>query len=789
MESKEASGCRDNRGSMLMLLDHHLKLLQRAPQAAQKLHSIQEEHTALLKLHACMQADQGPCPQDTFSPPPEVLQTQPPPSDIEEKPQDFPVIGLLIVGTGGFLLSNLMWKEYSLYSSKSEYATECGGDMKFTFSEFVQYRLDHYFSQSKLAKPILLLGVTFIVILTSSAFMCLSGDHDLSLAMWKSWTYVADPGTHADAEGLWHRWIAFWTTIGGMLVFAMMIGIISESIGEKVDELKKGKSRVIESNHTLMLGWNDKSLAIIQQIALANESEGGGALVVLADRDKEELEDLLRAAVESRENGLRLLGTQVIFRSGNPLAEHELTKVAVETARAVIALSPDGLDPDEADSRMVRQVLSLKGSSLKAHVVVEMQDVDNRDLVNMIGQDMVEVIVAHDVIGRLMIQCARAPGLAHVLENMMGFEGAEFYLKNWPELEGKKFSDITCRFDDAIPIGLKRIQHNEILLNPANDMLIEEGDEIMVLAEDDDSYEVNDGTFPIKHTTLPQIEKYAQPPEKMLFCGWRRDMSDMIKDLESSVAVGSELWLFNTVEMAHRNEMLLDKGNKEELVLKNLTIKNAVGNPIVRKDLMNIVDKEKKETIPLDEFDSVLVLADSVAIEHGADMESSDSRSLASLLIIKDIQKNLREEKIKRGEKIKMTDPISEILDTRTRGLLRVVECAGYVMSNQIVSAAIAQVAECRDLNSVLGELLSSAATNEPQLIPITYYLDVDSTTDNPCSFWDVCRQARLRNEVAIGYKPEDVQWAQCARTLLNPPDKAEPRVWKKDDQLVVIAE
>jgi hypothetical protein len=42
-----------------------------------------------------------------------------------------------------------------------------------------------------------------------------------------------------------------------------------------------------------MLGWNDKSLAIIQQLALANESEGGGVVVVLAENDKEALEELL----------------------------------------------------------------------------------------------------------------------------------------------------------------------------------------------------------------------------------------------------------------------------------------------------------------------------------------------------------------------------------------------------------------------------------------------------------------------------------------------------------------
>eukprot|EP00961_Rhodomonas_salina_P252680 3415461-Rhodomonas_salina.4 len=168
---------------------------------------------------------------------------------------------------------------------------------------------------------------------------------------------------------------------------------------------------------------------------------------------------------------------------------------------------------------MVRQVLSLKGSDLKSHVVVEMQDVDNRDLVNMIGGNMVEVIVAHDVIGRLMIQCARAPGLAHVLENMMGFEGAEFYLKNWPDLEGQTFMDITCRFDEAIPIGIKTVDaegKSEIVLNPPNNMVIKEGDEVMVLAEDDDSYDLNDGSYPVK-ASEPQKRSKADilSPEKM----------------------------------------------------------------------------------------------------------------------------------------------------------------------------------------------------------------------------------------------------------------------------------
>ena len=343
---------------------------------------------------------------------------------------------------------------------------------------------------------------------------------------------VADPGTHSDAEGTGMRVVAFSTTMGGMCVFALMIGIISDFIGEKVDDLKKGKSRVIESGHTLMLGWSDMSLAIIQQIALANESENGGVIVVLAKNDKEDMELELKNAMDAQEGGLKLLGTEVIFRSGNTLAEHDLNKASVHTARSIVALS-EGFDPDEADSRMVRQILSLRGMLSKslqnnpAHVVCELRDVDNKHLVEMVGKGLVETVCAHDVIGRLMIQCARSAGLAHVLENMMGFDGDEFYLKEWPELLGQRFGDILHRFDDAVPIGIK---HDDVVqLNPPDDQIIEDGDEILVLAEDDDSYEVNDGSRPeIVVGPLPEIPFQEKKPEVLLFCGWRRDIADMI---------------------------------------------------------------------------------------------------------------------------------------------------------------------------------------------------------------------------------------------------------------------
>jgi hypothetical protein len=423
-------------------------------------------------------------------------------------------------------------------------------------------------------------------------------------------------------------------------------------------------------------------------------------------------------------------------------------------------------------------------------VVVELCDVDNKELIRLIAPDMCEVIVAHDIIGRLMIQCARQPGLAHVLENLMGFDGDEFYIQNWPELEGLLFDEITCRFDDAVPIGVKKAADGTIVINPMHDFRIQRGDEILVLAEDNDSYSVNDGTFKSTAKPTSRSQDAAVNREMMLFCGWRRDMYDMIMELDQYVAPGSSLWLLNSVKVNERTEMLRDKGNKGELQLKNLEIKNAVGNPIVRRDLQKLValDEEGNETgdsVTLEQFDSLLILADERDGEKGTDMQSSDSRSLASLLIIQDIQKNLVKERFeKTGEMVTACDPISEILDTRTRSLLRVVDCKGYVMSNQIVSAVISQVAECRDMNAVLGELLS-AEGNEPYLRPAFNYTTHDG--ESAC-FWDIAMRARARDEIAIGYKPKGVAWHDCVQFILNPPDKKEKRKWSKDDVIVIIA-
>ena len=225
----------------------------------------------------------------------------------------------------------------------------------------------------------------------------------------------------------------------------------------------------------------------------------------------------------------------------------------------------------------MRTVLSLRGMGAprNGHIVCEVCDVDNEDLVKLVGKDSVETVVSHDVIGRLMIQCARERGLAPVLDKLLGFEDNEFYINDcaqWPELFGRRFDELMFSFEHAVVVGFLRRPEGgdrgeggegpafgKVELNPANESVLRPGDGIIVIAEDDDTYSPSPQPAPLdkRHVSAVFQPEGVKAPlqERMLFIGWRRDMDDMINQLDYCVSPGSRLTLFSNLSI-HEREVL-----------------------------------------------------------------------------------------------------------------------------------------------------------------------------------------------------------------------------------------
>ncbi|KAK5841284.1 Ion channel CASTOR [Gossypium arboreum] len=667
--------------------------------------------------------------------------------------------------------------KYIDYISKFRSSYNCSE--KVSLNKQLEYRVDVLLSVHPYAKALALLVATLMLICLGGLALFGVTDDSLADCLWLSWTYVADSGNHANSEGMGPRLVSVSISFGGMLIFAMMLGLVSDAISEKLDSLRKGRSEVVEQNHTLILGWSDKLGSLLNQLVIANESLGGGIVVVMAERDKEEMElDIAKMEFDFR-------GTSVICRSGSPLILADLKKVSVSKARAIVVLADDG-NADQSDARALRTVLSLTGvkEGLRGHIVVELSDLDNEVLVKLVGGELVETVVAHDVIGRLMIQCARQPGLAQIWEDILGFENCEFYIKRWPQLDGMQFEDVLISFPDAIPCGVKVASRGgKIILNPEDSYVLQEGDEVLVIAEDDDTYAP--GALPmVWRGSLAGDFIVPKLTEKILLCGWRRDMEDMIMVLDAFLAPGSELWMFNEVVESERERKLID-GGLDLSRLVNITLVHREGNAVIRRHL---------ESLPLESFDSILILADE-SVEDSA--IQADSRSLATLLLIRDIQaKRLpyREAMVTRGQRGSFSRGswigemqqasdrsviISEILDPRTKNLLSMSKISDYVLSNELVSMALAMVAEDRQINDVLEELFAEEG-NELHIRLAELYLH----EGEEMSFYEIILRARQKREIVIGYRLENAE-----RAVINPPNKNERRRWSVKDVFVVITE
>jgi len=257
-------------------------------------------------------------------------------------------------------------------------------DTAFDDIDYFYFRLDFLFSSSAFFKVQMLLSIIVALILVGG--LCLygigqaGGSAAFFESLWVSWTFIADAGTHSTSSTGLLRLVSLLLTLCGMVIFALVVGIFSEVFSSYVDSLRKGKSRVIASMHTLILGQGDKLIPLIAEICKANASEGGGLVVVLCAMEKQAMEQIIEDAK------IHTMGSDIIVRSGSSASTQDLLKVSAPAARSVVVLSDrQNNDADGADVVMVRTVLSLRSihAPQRGHITAEVSDVDNEDLVRM----------------------------------------------------------------------------------------------------------------------------------------------------------------------------------------------------------------------------------------------------------------------------------------------------------------------------------------------------------------------------------------------------------------------
>lgn len=626
----------------------------------------------------------------------------------------------------------------------------------------VRYQVDRFLSWSPFARFAGLFALSFLLVLLCAVLALLvkpvDPEHpfDLFEALWWAMTRVADAGTMGDDEGTLVRFVATLATLSGVGVVALLIGLVSSTVGDKIDDLRKGKSPVIDQGHTLILGFGEKVFAVLRELRTANANQKHAAIVILSEVDKEDVETAVRERLGD------MLTTRVVVRQGSPHSPQDLRKVGAARARSIVILSGNGStaeDPDEANPDMgaIKTLLALRRipqALQRNHAVVELADSSRRSVVEELGAGGVEVVAMEETLSRMMVQTARQNGLAQVYRDLLTYEGSEFYFRRFSQLAGQPFSAAQWRIKNAVVCGVRRAAKGDepaqTLLNPPDTFVLEATDELLVIAEDDDTFNIGPSEEPEVPATFRGAPPLGRTPEKLLVCGHSPKLGDMMRELDNYVMAGSEAWLMPGVEKEAFAEFI----KSEVSSLKNLRLKYVEGDPTLPEALKRVASPD---------FACAMVVADTTL-----KADEADARTVITVLLLRNLFKQLE------GHRPRV---ISEILDPRTKDLLEHDYGADFVVSSEMTSMLLAQVSERRELNAVFADLFD-ADGNELYLKRAACYATVGQSAT-----WLVTQKiARSRHEVAIGYvKPGQPP-------VLNPQQHA-PITFAEEDRIIVIAE
>ncbi len=628
-----------------------------------------------------------------------------------------------------------------------------------TFNQRFQYWFDNYMSRGTIALIGGLAVLSLVIIFIAAAIIrvgsiAMDGESAPSFAeaAWMSLMRTLDAGTMGGDTGIGFRVVMLLVTLGGIFIVSTLIGILSNGLEERIDQLRKGRSLVLENEHTLILGWTPQIFTIISEIILANESRKAGAvIVILAEQDKVEMEDAIKERIADTKN------TRIICRSGSPMDLNDLEIVSPHTARSIIVIA-EGAAPD---THIIKAVLAITNNpnrkSEPYHIVTQIRDDQNMEVIKLLSEkDVVQPILATDLIARVVAQTSRQTGLSIVYTELMNFGGDEIYFKHEPNLSGKTYGDALLAFETSTVLGIRK-GDGSVLMNPPMDTRIESGDQIFAIAEDDDKIELSNlPRFPLDEGLILKSAKSSKPkPERGLILGWNRSGATIVRELDNYVPKGSELTVVSDIPN-------LDKDIQEHVgKLNNQKLKVLHGD---------IRERALLDKLKVTEFDHVIVLA-----YNHLEIQEADAITLVTLLHLRDIA-----EKDETPFSI-----ISEMLDLRNRELAEAAKVDDFIVSDHLISLMLAQLSENADLQGVFTDMFDPEGS-EVYLKPIGDYVSIDQ----PVNFYTITEAAKRRGETAIGYRIMNQSHnAEKSYGVYTNPKKSEKINFSPKDKVIVLSE
>ncbi|SEE00162.1 NAD-binding lipoprotein [Streptomyces sp. TLI_105] len=531
-----------------------------------------------------------------------------------------------------------------------------------------------------------------------------------------------------------------------LVYVSTLVSLITTGLTDRLIALNRGHARILESGHTVVLGWSEQIPTVLSELVAARTDRRRRTIAVLADRDKPAMEEELRASVGATGR------TRVLCRTGRPTDPAALARVSPAAADCVLVLPRD--DPRD-DTEVVKTLLSLSaavGETDPVRVVAAVRDDRHLGAARLAAGPGATVLDMDDIAARLLVDCVRQPGLSLVHQELLDFAGHEFHTLREPASSGRTFDEAARACPVSTAVG---IVHGDgtVALNPPRSTPLLADDALLVIAEDEHATRLSVTPAPYDPTALTHAPpETPRRPERVLLLGWNRRAPRIATRLAVRTPPGS----FLDVVAEPRTDTLTGIRTVTDAVGGRMAVLHRPGDPAL---------SGTTDALDLDRYDAVIVLGPDHRPGHG----DPDDRTLVTLL-------HLRAGRRASGRRVPV---VTEMTDDRNRLIAPPLPGADFVVSGRLIGLLMTQISQNPHLAAVFEELLAPDG-NTLQLRPAAHYVRTGRTT----SFATVAESAARQGACAIGYRSTT---APDHGLCLNPP-KAHVRHWHPDDQVVVIA-
>jgi Trk K+ transport system NAD-binding subunit len=566
------------------------------------------------------------------------------------------------------------------------------------------------------------------------------GKLDIQNAFWQSLLRVLDTGTFANDTKWVARLVGLFMTLVGILIAGSLIGLIANALDQRIERLRRGRSQVIEHDHSLILGWSQRVPAIVRELVIANESRSHAAVVVVAEKEKEEMEQELHDYVGDTKT------TRLVCRTGEPWLPQNLHLANLAEARSVVVIN------DGSDAAAVKAVLAIRAAAadrgVDVTVVAELNRPDTIESLSALLGDRLVAVSSDAVVAEMTAQACRKGGFSAVFRELLDFDGDELYFESFPALDGRTYAECQMAFDRCAVVGIADAQG--VHLNPPGDTPYRAGDELIAIAEDDSTFVASATPSQGRLLEVEDVQEGLEP-RRIVITGWSELGWRVVAELDE---------YFDDRSTVH---VLIDPTYVDVTTVRSrlstqnvrLEVTELVGGP-------EVVAKRAAE----EAFHEVIVLGYRDTLER----DDADARTLLTLLAFG----QLRQEQPERGP-ARQIRLVAELLDQRNAPLAQATGADDFIVSDELTSLMIAQLSERQQLHQVFDDLFDRSGSSI-EMHPAAMFGAHHAST-----FGDVVVTASARGHSAIGYR-----LARTGQVVVNPAKSSAIQL-DRDDEVIVV--